>query len=151
MSLVTVVTQKKIARPLAQVRGQFGDLHHHVAHNVHPEIVLEILGSNEGGCDYYQTQTTFGQRRRNKVQLSRCPDGSVRVRYLEGPDAGVESLSSFEPIGDAETLVTQRNTVPLKGLLTVLGWLVKREVRKQSSLALEQDRVDLETRGYPAA
>jgi hypothetical protein len=149
MTEAVAIAEIVIHRPIEIVRAQFLDLQHHIAKNVHPDI--EIVDHQREGAAwvYTQGQHVFGRMRHNHVRLEAAEGESVRLAWLSGPDRGTVQTVTFQPLGDASTRVRSRTTIPLSGLMSLMKFLVEKQVSKLSLRALEQDRLDLEQGGYP--
>jgi hypothetical protein len=55
----------------------------------------------------------------------------------------------FEAVSPESTRVRTTVEMPLSGMLRLLAPLVRIGLRRDVAIALEEDRVDLEERGYP--
>jgi hypothetical protein len=134
-----------IAAPLPTVRSQFGDLDHHVRHNVHPKLRFEALEKGPGYLRFMQEVRLLGLKQRDIFERQWLPDGFNKGGTLDfnftesarGGHAGTE-------VG-----ITIRLPVP-----PLLGWLtpvLQSQVRKEVKAAAFEDKYDLEQRGYQPA
>ena len=149
MASVTVTSIKEIRRPVDVVRAQFSDLKHHIAHNVHRNFEFTLHASDERSCDFTQRYRLLGVMRRDEVRLERKADGSLHAKFVGGPSRGTETFTSFESLGSGSTRVQFKVVMPLRGLMALARPFVKRQVERDLAKGLEEDRIDLEERGYP--
>jgi hypothetical protein len=144
-----VTSIKEIRCPVDVVQAQFSDLEHHIAHNVHRNLELTMHASDERSCDFTQGYRMLGFMRRDEVRLERQADGSLHGTFVEGPNQGAETFATFESLGSDSTRVQFKAVIPLRGLMALAKPLVKRRLERDIAKGLEEDRIDLEERGYP--
>lgn len=149
MGSMTVTSTKEIRCPIETVRAQFGDMKHHGEHLVHAKVAIALDAEDERGCEFWQQYRALGLMRRDRVRMDRESDGSLHFTYVEGPSKGTESFATFESLGPDATSVEFKTVVPLRGLLALTKPLIKRQLMRATVHALEEDRIDLEERGYP--
>lgn len=149
MASVTVTSIKEIRCPIDVVRAQFGDLKHHIAHNVHRNFEFTLHANDERRCDFTQAYRMLGLLRRDEVRLEREAEGSLHGKFVEGSSHGTETFTTLESRGSDSTRVQIKTVVPLRGLMALARPLVKRQLERDIAKALEEDRIDLEERGYP--
>jgi hypothetical protein len=149
MASVTVTSIKEIRCPIDVVRAQFSDLKHHIAHDVHRNIDFTLHASDERSCDFTQGYRILGFVRRDEVRLERKADGSLHGKFVEGSNHGTETFTTFESLGSYSTRVQFKAVIPLRGLMALAKPLVKRQLERDIAKGLEEDRIDLEERGYP--
>ena len=79
------------------------------------------------------------------------PSGSIHDRSVEGFNKGGELQLDFAPEADG----TRVDIVVRLPLPPVIGALVRRllekQIRREVTAAFQEDRYDLEVRGYPSA
>ena len=149
MASVTVTSIKEIRCPIDVVRAQFSDLKHHIEHNVHRRFQLTLHASDERSCDFTQGYRILGVVRHDEARLERNADGSLHGKFVEGPNQGGETFTTFESLGSDSTRVQFKAVIPLRGLMALAKPLVKRQLERDIANGLEEDRIDLEERGYP--
>ena len=128
MPSVTAASITEIRCPIDVVRALFGDLEHHISHDVHRNLVLKLRASDERSRGFTQGYRILGVTRRGQIRLGRKADGSLHGKFVRGP-----------------------SQVPLHGLLALAGPLVKRQLEQDIAKGLEEDRIDLDERGCPRA
>ncbi|HEU0204571.1 MAG TPA: SRPBCC family protein [Burkholderiaceae bacterium] len=132
------------------VRRQFVDLEHHIRTNVHPKLSFKVLSQSATGARYVQEVTLLGIRQRDVFERQILPDGSIHDRSVEGFNKGGELRFGFAPEG-AGTRVDVLIRVPLPPVVGgLIRPLLEKQVRREVQTAIEEDRYDLEVRGYPA-
>ena len=89
----------------------------------------------------------MGMKKRDELVLYATPDGRVIQEFLAGDFAGGGIELHIRADGDGTELEAVL-TAPLRGLNALLRPLIKRTVEKLVDQALEEDRIDLEERGY---
>jgi hypothetical protein len=151
MSNIIVRGEKLISRPIAVVQSQFTDMAHHERTGVHSELGVSNVRPSADGCRFTGHRRVMGKMRESENELQRHPDGSSTLRSVAGPNRGLTIKQTFEAQGPDRTLVRVEVNLPVKGLLRLLSPLVRSKLRKDVAMALEEDRADLEERGYPAS
>jgi len=149
-SVLNVEVSKTIRKPVDVVRRQFMDIEHHVRVGVHPKITYEVHSQTAEECRFRLETRVLGLRQVDENVLRRMPDGSVLIEVLSGNNAGMRILHLFEPQGAGATTATLKLSIPVSGIKKLLKPLFGLGVRKTVADALEEDRRDLEERGYPA-
>ena len=149
MALLELTVHKRIRRPFAEVAQQFGDLAHHVAHGVHPDVRF-VVHSDDGRTQRMsQHVRLLGMNQVDEVVQHRRLDGSLESEVVDGMNKGLRLRQSFRADGEDATEVRLDVHWPLTGIKAVLKPLFGLAVRKTLVKALEEDRRDLEERGYP--
>ena len=142
-----------IGAPVDLVRRQFADLDHHIAENVHPKLRFEILERGEWRARYAQEVRLLGIRQRDVFERSLEADGRMLDRAVAGFNKGGSIEFRFTPERrDARegTRVDTLVRLPLPPLIgALLRPLLEAQIRREVVAAAEQDRVDIEQRGYP--
>jgi hypothetical protein len=151
MASLTVTSSKEIRCPIDVVRAQFTDLKHHITNNVHRNLEFTLHSSDERRCDFTQGYRVLGFMRRDEIRLEREADGSLHGKFVEGASQGTETFVTFESLHSGSTRVQFKAVVPLRGLMALAKPLVKRQLERDIAKGLEEDRIDLEERGYPRA
>lgn len=148
-----VVHSSWIVAPLPVVRAQFADLRHHIRAGVHPRVDLEILGEGPRRARYAERSRLLGRVRRDVYDRLIEPDGGMVDICVAGPNKGGSLMFTFEPetrVGLAgvrvDVVVRRPLTRGLGWLRPLLAWRMRRELR----IAFEEDRRDIEDRGYVA-
>jgi len=84
----------------------------------------------------------------DEIEVSRDADGNSTLRSLSGSNAGLLSTQRFEAEGADRTRVRITVEYPVRGILRLLSPLVRIGLQRDVNTALEEDRIDLEERGY---
>ncbi len=148
MGKILIRYERHYERPVDVVRSQFGDMAHHHRTGVHKGLAYEILADSPAECRYIQRTRILGMAQEDEVVLRRT-DGKVVMDVVRGSNHGTHFEFSFLPDG-AGTRLRLEMTVPTSGLKALLQPLFKRAIYKIVDAAAEEDRVDLEERGYAA-
>jgi hypothetical protein len=148
-SAITVADSIRIARPIDVVRQQFGDVRHHAERRVHRGVTFTVLSDSAAECRYRHEVRVAGLRQVGEVILTRAADGSQTNLFTSGSNAGMKIIHTFHPDGADATVATVTIELPLRGRRSLLAALVRRIVRRDLARGLEEDRLDLEERGYP--
>jgi hypothetical protein len=150
---VEVSHEEWIAAPIASVRAQFADLHHHIAANVHPKLRFEILSLGERRARYVQEVRLLGILQRDVFEREIAPDGASMVdTSVEGFNQGGSIRFRFTAgtvQGRESTLVEVTIRLPVPRFLGVLAPVMRAQVRRELLQAVAEDKHDLEVRGYP--
>lgn len=151
MATVIVEAEKVIARPVDVVRAQFMDMEHHAAAGVHADLEVSNVRLHDHGCRFTGRRRVFGRLQEDEIELSRGSDGSVMLRSVAGSNPGLLITQAFDPVGDDRTRVRATVELPVAGILRLLRPLVRKGLERDLAKAFEEDRIDLEERGYPRA
>src|SRR5581483_7063897 len=138
-----------IRQPIDVVSRQFGDIAHHAKHSVHPDITFTVLSDRNDVCHFTQEVRLLGLRQKDEVIQRRRADGGLESEVIEGTNKGTKIYQSFQPQGSNATTIDFRIEAPATGIKKLLKPLFKAAIRSTVKKAFEQDRVDLEERGYP--
>lgn len=147
MSTIQVHATKRFERAPDVVRCHFLDIQHHVEQGVHAGVRYTILVEEEQRLRVTQDFRVLGMAKHDELVLYATPDGRVVQEFLVGDFAGGGIVLRFLPDGPG-TRVEATLTAPLRGLNRLLRPLIQRTVEKLTRQALEEDRVDLDERGY---
>lgn len=140
-----------IDAPSDSVRRQFADLDHHIRAKVHPKLRFEVLAQSGAGVRYVQEVKLLGMRQRDVFERRILPGGSIHDRSIEGFNKGGELRVDFAPEGTG-TRVDLLIRLPLPRIVgALLRPLLERQIRREAMAALQEDKYDLEVRGYRAA
>jgi hypothetical protein len=150
MSSIVVQGEKLIARPIQAVSAQFTDMTHHERAGVHTALHVSNVRAREGGCMFTGRRRVLGVVQADEIEVSRRADGSSTLRSVSGSNAGLLITQRFEAVGPDSTRVRTTVELPLRGMLRLLSPLLRMGLQRDVDKALEEDRYDLETRGYPA-
>jgi len=148
MTTISIEVQATIRRPVAVVSRQFGDMRHHEHDRVHPDITFTVLSEEGDNCRFRQEVRLVGLLQSDEVVQHRNADGSLSSEVVDGPNKGMRIHQGFVAAGADTTLVTFRAEAPATGIKRVLKPLFEMAIRKAVKKGLEEDRVDLEERGY---
>ena len=148
MAMINVEVQRTIRRPVTIVSRQFGDIQHHSRNHVHPDISFTVLSEKGDICRFRQAVKLVGMLQTDEIVQHRNPDGSLDWDVVEGANKGTHIFQGFTPVGTDATMVTFRAEAPATGIKRVLKPLFEIAIRKAVEKGLEEDRRDLEERGY---
>lgn len=151
MATVIAEGEKLIARPLEVVQSQFVDMPHHAATGVHADLEVSNVRPLADGHLVTGRRRVFGMLQEDEIEVRRGPDGNSTLRSIAGTNAGLLVTQTFAAEGMNATRVRTRVEMPVKGLLALLAPLVRLGLKRDLDIALEEDRRDLEERGYPRA
>ncbi len=149
MASVVVQGEKLIARPIAVVQAQFADMSHHASTRVHADLEVSNVRAHQGGCRFTGRRRVFGLPQEDEIEVQRLADGGSTLRSLSGSNEGLLITQAFEAVGPERTRVRTTVEMPVRGLLALLAPLVRMGLKRDLATALEEDRFDLEERGYP--
>jgi len=138
----------RFRRPLDVVRSHFLDMRHHVDHDVHKGVRYTILDERDDRCRVVQRFKVLGMTKRDELVLYRDGQGNVVQDFVKGELAGGRLTLRFFADDADTTKATLTFDVPLRGINRLLRPVLQRVVVKTARQALEEDRVDLEERGY---
>jgi len=148
MSTIIVQAEKLISRPIDVVQSQFVDFEHHASTRVHADLGVSNVRPQEGGCRFTGSRRVFGMLQEDEIEVSRGADGNSTFRSVSGSNAGLLSTQRFEADGPDRTRVFLTIEYPVRGILRLLAPLVRLGLQRDVATALEEDRIDLEERGY---
>lgn len=148
MASIAVHGEKLIARPIEVVQAQFVDMGHHASTRVHADLDVSNVRAQEGGCRFTGRRRVFGMLQEDEIEVLRRANGSSTLRSLSGSNTGLLITQEFESVGPDRTRVRTTVEMPLNGMLRFLAPLVRIGLQRDVATALEEDRVDLEERGY---
>jgi len=148
MSNIIVRGEKLIARPIAVVRTQFVDMAHHERTRVHNSLEVSNVRPLPDGCRFTGRRRVFGVLQEDENELQRHTDGNSTVRSVSGTNVGLTLTQTFESQGPDQTLVRIEVDMPVRGLMRLLLPLLRMGIQRDLAVALEEDRLDLEERGY---
>lgn len=149
MATVIAEGEKLIARPLEVVQAQFVDMRHHAATRVHADLEVSNVRPLPDGHRVTGRRKVFGLLQEDEIEVRRAPDGSSTLRSVAGSNAGLLITQTFAAEGMNATRVRTRVEMPVNGVLRLLVPLVRLGLKRDLETALEEDRRDLEERGYP--
>lgn len=151
MATITVEGEKLIARPLEVVQSQFVDMRHHAATRVHADLEVSNVRPLADGHLVTGRRKVFGLQQEDEIEVRRRPDGGSTLRSVSGSNAGLLITQTFAAEGMNATRVRTKVEMPVNGLLRLLAPLLRLGLKRDLDIALEEDRRDLEERGYPKA
>ena len=147
--ILTVEVDKTIRRPIDNVRRQFGDMRHHEKYHVHPDVQFTVLSEEGNACRFRQAVSVLGMSQVDEVYQLRQPNGDIVSDIVAGTNRGMHIIQSFKPDGEGATAIHFRLDMPISGIKKLLKPLFAAALRKAIVKGLEEDRIDLEQRGYP--
>lgn len=150
MATINVEVKRTIKRPVGVVSRQFGDIAHHARDRVHPDITFTVLAERGEECRFRQQVKLVGMLQTDEVIQRRNADGSLTSEVVDGANRGMRIYQSFTPEGPEATTVTFRAEAPATGVKRLLAPLFVMAIRRAVEKGFEEDRVDLEERGYGA-
>jgi hypothetical protein len=142
-----------IGAPIATVRSQFADLYHHIDVNVHPKLRFEVLASEPTRARFTQVVKLLGFKQRDLFERTIDDDGSIHDVSVEGFNKGGSIDATFksrQKEGRDGTDVNLTVKLPVPRLMGWLAPVLEKQVRREVTTALAEDKFDLEQRGYPA-
>lgn len=148
MAVVTVRGEKIIARPIAVVQSQFVDMQRHSAVGVHADLAVSNVRVLEGACRFTGRRRVFGMLQEDEMEVVRSADGNSKLRSISGTNEGLLISQRFELVDANHTRVYTTVELPVRGALALLAPLVRIGLKRDLEIALEEDRRDLEERGY---
>src|ERR1700682_2551143 len=152
MAMINVEVQRTIHRPVAVVSRQFGCIQHHALTHVHPNIKFKVLCEEGDTCRFKQEVRLVGMLQTDeRIVQHRNADGSLSWDVVEGANKGTRIYQGFTPVSADATMVPFRAEAPATGIKRVLKPLFEIAIRKAVEKGLEEDRLDLEERGYGKA
>ncbi|HET7452825.1 MAG TPA: hypothetical protein VFL12_08800 [Thermoanaerobaculia bacterium] len=150
MGTVRIEAEKVFARPISVVEAQFVDMQHHSTARVHGDLDISNVRPQQDGCLCTARRRVMGKLQEDEIEVRRNADGSSTLRSVGGTNAGLLITQRFESLGTERTRVHLTFELPVHGVMALLSPLVRAKLRKDTARALEEDRRDLEERGYPA-
>jgi len=148
MATISVEVKRTIKRPISVVSRQFGDIAHHARDRVHPDITFTVLSDSGDECRFRQQVKLVGMLQTDEVVQRRNRDGSLTSEVVVGANRGMRIHQAFAPEGPDATTVTFRAEAPASGVKRLLAPLFVLAIRRAVEKGFEEDRVDLEERGY---
>lgn len=148
---LTVEHTGTIRKSLRNVSAQYGDAHHHARHRVHPDIAITVLSGENGVFRFRQEVSLLGMKQTDEILQKRTADGNLESEVVSGTNQGTRLYHSFRALGPEATSVQVRVQIPLRGIKKILKPFFAMAVRSTLGKAFEEDRIDLEDRGYPRA
>lgn len=146
MHTIVVQRQVEIERPIDVVRRQFVDMEHHCSGKVHADLSVTDVKASAGKCTFTGRRRVFGVLHEDEIEVTSHADGSSTLRSLSGTNAGLLITQNFEALGPQATRVTVKVDYPVKGLMRLLGPLVRLGLARDTETALREDKLDLEQR-----
>ncbi len=148
MSTIVVHGEKVISRRIEVVQSQFVDMERHASTRVHADLDVSNVRPQEGGCRITGRRRVFGMLQEDEIEVMRDAKGNSTLRSLSGSNAGLLITQKFEAEGSDKTRVRTTVEYPVRGILKLLSPLVRMGLQRDLATALEEDRIDLEERGY---
>ncbi|HJQ85119.1 MAG TPA: hypothetical protein VKA21_13630 [Candidatus Binatia bacterium] len=149
--LLRVQESIRIGRPIDVVRRQFGDVRHHEIRRPHRGVQFTLLTDSGNECRYRHEVRVVGLRQVAEVVLRRDADGSQTNHFVSGPNAGMRVIHRFQADGPDATVAEVTIEMPMRGVRRLLAPVVRRFLHASLVTGLEEDRRDIEERGYPAS
>jgi hypothetical protein len=148
MSTLTVEYRGTIRRPRRAVMRQFCDIRHHTDANVHPDLTFTLLSDDNRCIRYRQEVTILGLRQRDEIVACANRDGTITADVVAGTNRGTRITQTFREEEPGSTSIVFRMDIPISGFRRLLKPAFAAAVRSTLAKAFEEDRVDLEERGY---
>lgn len=149
MDRIVVSGEKVIGRPVDVVRSQFVDMAHHHSTRVHAGLQVSNVRPQPNGCRFTGRRRVFGMLQEDEIEVAQTPDGNSTLRSISGTNVGLLISQAFEAIDADRTRVRTTVEMPVDGVMKLLAPLVRIGLERDLASALEEDRYDLEQRGYP--
>jgi hypothetical protein len=147
MQPIQVRRTQRFRRPPDVVRSHFLDIQHHLATGVHQGVHYTILREEPHRLRLTQEFRVLGLKKKDELVLYPTADGRVVQEFLAGDFAGGGIELRFHP-EDEGTRLEATLTAPLRGVNVLLRPIIRRKVEQLTEQALEEDRRDLDERGY---
>jgi hypothetical protein len=148
MADIHVQLAQTIACPINLVRRHFLDMEHHARHPVHAAATFAVIEQSSTHCRYTQKTRLGPFTLREEARLELDGDDVVN-RCVSGASADMVVRFGFRSVDGVATEVTADVRLPRTGFRRVIAPLLRRMLLRGFARALEEDRVDLEERGYP--
>lgn len=131
------------------MRTQFVDMAHHAGTGVHAALAFSDVRSEGRVCRLTARRRVLGMTQVDQIEVERFESGDSELRSVGGTNAGLVIRQRFEAEGADATRVRLRVEMPATGWKALLAPLLRFGLRQDTRAALEEDRKDLEERGYP--
>ena len=115
----------------------------------HAKLEVADVRPREGGCRFTGRRRTLGMLQSDDIEVTQRADGSSTLRSVAGSNKGLLITQTFEAVAADRTRVRTTVELPFPGILFFLVPLVRMGLQRDVEAALEEDRIDLEQRGYP--
>lgn len=149
MTAITARAETVISRPIEIVQDQFVDLHHHEVARVHVHLEVSNVRPVPGGCRFTGRRRVLGLLQEDEIEVQRGADGNSTLRSISGSNAGLLIEQRFESVDPGRTRVQTTVTLPVRGVMVLLAPVLRMGLKRDLVTALDEDRRDLEERGYP--
>lgn len=146
---LVVELSQRIECPLEKVRAHFRDMRHHERHRVHAAASFKVISDDGTTCRYEQRTRILGVPLIDRCEMSFVDGGRLINRNVSGPGSGMITTFAFADVQGQATRVDVSIQVPLVGLKRILRPFLSNAIERGFRAALEEDRIDLEVRGYP--
>lgn len=150
MRVLDVHADVQIERDPEVVRRQFGDVSHHERTAPHRGVRFEVIDDDLERCRYRQITRLGPVRVRQELVLERTEDGPLVNTVVAGQFAGGTISFDVQPASsDAGRSVVRASLfTELRGVRALLALLLRRNVARAFSRALDEDKDDLERGSY---
>lgn len=148
MSTISVDGELVISRPIGVVQSQFVDMERHASVGVHADLNVSNVRPKIGGCLMTGRRRVLGMLQEDEIEVMRDASGNSTLRSISGTNAGLLITQRFEAEGADKTRVHTTVEYPVRGILQLLSPLLRMGLKRDLTTALEEDRIDLEERGY---
>jgi hypothetical protein len=148
MSYLTVEYRGTIRRPRKAVMRQFCDIRHHTDANVHPDLKFTVLSDDNHCLRYRQEVKVLGMRQCDEIVARASGAGTITVDVVAGTNRGTHITQTFTEDDPGTTSIVFRMVIPITGLRRLLKPAFAVAVRSTLARVFEEDRIDLEERGY---
>lgn len=136
-----------IDAPPAKVRAQFADIQHHIDANVHPNLRFELLAQEPHRARFRQDVRLLGMWQRDLFDRVIDEDGSIHDESIHGFNKGGTIDISFAPKAEGGREGTRVDIVIRLPTPPLLGWLaplLRKQVLRETMIAVQQDKQDIE-------
>ncbi|AMO24144.1 hypothetical protein UC35_16470 [Ramlibacter tataouinensis] len=148
---MTAQAEKIIARPLEVVQAQFVDMQHHASTRVHADLEVANVRALPDGWRITGRRRVLGKLLEDEIEVLRDAEGNSTLRGISGPNAGFVISQRFEALDAGRTRVRTSVELPVRGFKVLLRPLLRMGLQRDLVTALEEDRRDLEEKGYQLA
>jgi hypothetical protein len=148
MATLKYSVQQTFRRPLEVVKAHFLDMRHHIEHNVHGGVRYTILDESGGKQRVRQQLKVMGLPATDVLLLYSGDEQTVIQDFVGGFFKGARLTVRFTRESADVTRGEFSFDLPLPGWKGLIRSVIRNVVAKEAARALEEDRIDLEERGY---
>ncbi len=148
MATLKYSVQQTFRRPLEVVHSHFLDMRHHIEHGVHHGVRYTILDETGGKQRVQQKLKVMGLPTTDLLLLYAGDEQTVVQDFIGGFFKGARLTVRFTRVTADVTRGNFEFDIPLPGWKGLVQSVIRGVLVKEIARALEEDRVDLEERGY---